>query len=135
MGAIVALIIGITIYSRITKSLVTDRKVILDYEVTKVEYIILVLLFYAYLIPFFGLYLPIYPLGYLFLPYPIGLLIFIPGILVSKNLSTRLETSGVDYIVKSGKTVSNIMWLGVLGIILFVINWLIVVIGGSVSIW
>jgi hypothetical protein len=132
---ILTIIVGIAIYYSLSKSLLRERKVILSHGVQSVEYIILFALFFSFLLPFFSLYIPVYPLGYLFLPYPIGVFLFIPGIVFSKKMAYKLETSGVDYIIKSGRVVSNIMWLGVAGVVLYIINWLISVVSSSVSIW
>ncbi len=46
-------------------------------------------------------------------PIPIGFLLLLPGILLGRKYSKLLECSGTDVGVEAGRTVANIMWLGI----------------------
>ena len=46
-------------------------------------------------------------------PLPFGFLLLIPGIMLGKKFSMLLERSGTDVGVEAGRTVSNVMWLGI----------------------
>lgn len=46
-------------------------------------------------------------------PLPFGFLLLIPGIMLGKKFSMLLECSGTDVGVEAGRTVSNVMWLGI----------------------
>jgi hypothetical protein len=71
-----------------------------------------------YIISLVAFVLPISWLVWL-APIPFGFLLLVPGIMLGKKFSMLLERSGTDVGVEAGRTVSNIMWLGI-GVALFI---------------
>ncbi len=67
-----------------------------------------------------ALVLPISWLGGLLL-IPFGFLLLVPGITLGKKYSKMFECSGTDVGVAAGRTMSNIMWLGI-GVIVFILG-------------
>ena len=49
----------------------------------------------------------------LFRPIPFGLLILLPGIILGKKVSEKMQISGVTDGVNAGQVANNIMWLGI----------------------
>lgn len=79
------------------------------------------------------LYIPsvvafVFPISWLvwLAPIPFGFLMLVPGITLGRKYSRLLERSGTDVGVAAGRTVSNIMWLGI-GVVIFIV--------GNISFW
>ncbi|MDH5784121.1 MAG: hypothetical protein OEZ16_00765 [Chromatiales bacterium] len=106
------------------KEIKLQKNVFIDHGISENQYRFLILFTWLYLAPLLAFAFPYNSLVHLIYPVPVILVLFLPGIVVGRSVSRKLEVSGVDVGVNAGRAASNNMWLGVGGLCFVFFNWL-----------
>ena len=108
----VALVYLAVLSARLAFSLRSHKEVIERYGSSNAQFIGLQLSLILYVVSLIGFAIPVGALKY-FAPIPRGFLFLVPGIVLGRKISSRLETAGNDVAEKTSRVVSNAFWLGV----------------------
>ena len=106
----------------LSKEIIQNESIITSHGINKTIYRLCLVALWIYYIPIYVIKLASVT-NILIAPYPVGLILFIPGIYLYKSYAHILNTSGKDYVAKLGRTFENSVWLGYAGFIYFSITW------------
>ena len=97
---------------RLALSLRSYREVIARVGFSTFQFRMLQTSLLLYVLSLLGFAVPVGVLKIL-APIPLGFLLLIPGILLGKKISARLETAGNDVAERASRVVVNAFWLGI----------------------
>jgi hypothetical protein len=125
MLGMVALFFIVLFCFKYNKKIKNNKSGFLNHGVSEKELNYLVLFTWLYLAPLLIYGFPVKAVVFLVYPVPFILLMFVPGILIGRSISKKLEVSGVDVGVTASRAAANNMWLGVGGLLFCFFNWLL----------